>query len=80
MFFDFNKKVYKKDSWSELQRIELNDLDLCMRLENNMLSRMHNKEYACSYIRKREREEFEKSMYMGRIIELDFEQDHDYND
>lgn len=29
---------------------------------------------------KKEREEFEKSMYMGRIIELDFEQDHDYND
>ncbi len=67
MFFDFNKKVYKKDSWSELKRIELNDLDLCMRLESNMLSRMQNKEYTCSYIRKREKDEFEKIIKNGEL-------------
>lgn len=67
MFFDFNKKVYKKDSWSELKRIELNDLGLCMQLENDMLNRMQNKEYTCSYIRKREREEFEKIIKNGEL-------------
>lgn len=61
------KKVYKKDSWSELKRIELNDLDLCMRLESNMLSRMQNKEYTCSYIRKREKDEFEKIIKNGEL-------------
>ena len=67
MFFDFNKKVYKKDNWSELKRIELNDLGLCMQLENDMLNRMQNKEYACSYIRKREKDEFEKIIKNGEL-------------
>ena len=67
MFFDFNKKVYKKDSWSELKKIELNDLGSCIQLESDMLNRMQNKEYACSYIRKREKDEFEKIIKNGEL-------------
>lgn len=38
-----------------------------MQLENDMLNRMQNKEYTCSYIRKREREEFEKIIKNGEL-------------
>jgi hypothetical protein len=54
-----NVIINKKENWSQLVQLQSNNIDECLALENEMLARMQNKLYTCSYIARRDRKTFE---------------------
>ena len=59
----------KKTNWSELTKLNINDLDDCISLQEVMLINMQkNKEHTCGYIAKREEKDFEDFLKNGEMF------------
>ena len=65
MYYNPNKVIYKKDSWSELRKLEISDLNSCLQLQETMSKNMGIDAY--DFTKKRTKAEFEEMIKKQNI-------------